>query len=210
MKTLWGTVILSMFVLASCSCLKISEGLTITSFLPSEGSYVGGTFSASVIVRAGAGVTNVTLSAGGEYLGPMTRDEQYTNRYWRLVSSRSYPDGPLRIRVSAKSGTGEKGDGEWNLFVDNTPPDVSLLYPSAGRILSGSITLYAEAADNLAMDKVVFSVNGIPVGEVYDPSYRLTIFSSDHLNGPQILSARAYDRAGNASPVSQKEVILRR
>jgi len=210
MKKLGPAIVFLLSLFLCCSCSNEFKALTITSFLPYEGSYIGGTFSASVIVTASSGITQVTIAANGKDLGPMTKDIGDSDRYWKLVPSRQYPDGPLVMRVSAINGNGKKDYKEWKLIVDNTPPEVSLVYPSNGQIFSGDISIYAQAADNLAIDKVVFHLNGIPVARIYAPPYRLILFQSNLMNGPQIVSVVSYDRAGNSSHASKAEIILRR
>ena len=47
---------------------------------------------------------------------------------------------------------------------DNIKPSGSLLYPFSGQILSGIVSIIADASDNDSLASVIFYINGDSVG----------------------------------------------
>ena len=115
--------------------------------------------------------------------------------------------------IFTNAGAGKTADlsiteGEYwyidNKFVSYNPEDaikpvVSLLSPANGSNLVDIVTIRAEASDNVAVDKVVFLVDQNVVGEVKVSPYTLQWDSGLVSNGAHILSATAYDKAGNSA-----------
>ncbi|MEW6648774.1 MAG: Ig-like domain-containing protein [Chloroflexota bacterium] len=80
--------------------------------------------------------------------------------------------------------------------VDNTPPEVRIPYPLAGQVFAGqdSITLQAEASDNLGLARVEWWLDGRKIGERSQSPYALVW---EARRGEHSLEARAFDLAGN-------------
>ncbi len=86
--------------------------------------------------------------------------------------------------------------------VDNQPPQVRLLYPSAGQVFgenTGRITLRAEAEDNLAIQRVEFWMDGKLIAALEQAPYAFPWIAS---GGVHRLTVTAFDRAGNRSSAS--------
>jgi hypothetical protein len=87
---------------------------------------------------------------------------------------------------------------------DTTPPVVNIVTPVAGTV-SGTVTVSANATDNVALrasNPVVFSLNSTVLpgqvtanGSLFSTSWDTTTSA----NGPQVLSATATDTSGNTS-----------
>ena len=83
--------------------------------------------------------------------------------------------------------------------MDVTPPTVSLTAPAAGTV-SGTVTLTANASDDVGVSGVQFLVNGGEFGaEDTSGPYSLTVVTTTADNGTHTLSARARDAAGNVT-----------
>ncbi len=81
---------------------------------------------------------------------------------------------------------------------DTTPPSVTLTAPSDGATLSGaSVTLSADAFDNVTVDHVDFLVDSTVVGTVTTAPYVMTWDSTSVPDGAHAVTARAYDPSGN-------------
>ena len=78
---------------------------------------------------------------------------------------------------------------------DTTPPTVSA--SSSGT--SGTITFNASAADNVAVTKVEFYVDGALKGTDTASPWSYAFNSSGVSNGSHVLTAKAYDAAGNST-----------
>lgn len=83
--------------------------------------------------------------------------------------------------------------------IDSTPPAVSLTAPSAGSVLSGTVSLSASASDTVGVDHVDFLVDGSVVGTVKAAPYTLAWNSQSVPDGSHAITGRAVDLAGNAS-----------
>ena len=81
---------------------------------------------------------------------------------------------------------------------DNQPPTILITNPSASSTLSGVVTLSADAADNVGVVYVDFLLNnsilGVPIANA---PYTMSWDTRNTPNGRYLLSAQAYDGAGN-------------
>lgn len=84
-----------------------------------------------------------------------------------------------------------------NVPDDTTPPTVSLTAPADGATVSGSVALSATATDNVAVTKVEFYDNSTLVATDTTAPYGTTWNTTTAPNGTHLLTARAYDAAGN-------------
>jgi parallel beta-helix repeat protein len=91
---------------------------------------------------------------------------------------------------------------------DTSPPTVSLTAPADGASVQGTITLSADAADNLAVSRVEFLVNGTLVGTDTSSPYATSFDTTTLANGSATLSARAADAAGNQTTSSARTVTI--
>jgi hypothetical protein len=83
---------------------------------------------------------------------------------------------------------------------DKTPPTVSLVSPAGPvTVPGGKLTLRAEAADDRRLEKVVFLLDGVWIGEALAPPFTREWDSGSRLSGDYTLVARAYDVAGNVT-----------
>lgn len=81
---------------------------------------------------------------------------------------------------------------------DTTPPTVSLTAPAAGSTATGSITVSANAADNVGVVGVQFKLDGVGIGsEDLTSPYSITWDSTTTSNGSHSLTATARDASGN-------------
>lgn len=84
--------------------------------------------------------------------------------------------------------------------IDNDPPEITIRYPQDGEKIpspvTGSIPLEVDASDTLELAGVEFFVDGVLVAELLSPPYAFPWMTSP---GEHILTARAFDRAGNVA-----------
>jgi len=73
-----------------------------------------------------------------------------------------YPEGPAQLRVEVKDKSGETGEIELSVIIDNVddPPTIEILSPNAGAKVMGKFDLGLEIADDRGIDKVEFFVDG--------------------------------------------------
>ena len=81
---------------------------------------------------------------------------------------------------------------------DTIAPAVSITAPLAGAKLRGTVTISANATDNVGVVGVQFRYNGVNLGaEVTTAPYRITAYTNSVPNGSFTLTAVARDAAGN-------------
>jgi subtilisin family serine protease len=80
---------------------------------------------------------------------------------------------------------------------DTTVPTVTVTAPSAGATLTGTVTLSANASDNVGVARVDFLVDGLMVGSDTTAPFSFAWDSSAVVNGSHSVVARALDAAGN-------------
>jgi concanavalin A-like lectin/glucanase superfamily protein/Big-like domain-containing protein/purple acid phosphatase-like protein len=90
---------------------------------------------------------------------------------------------------------------------DITPPTVSLGSPLASSTLSGTVTVSANAGDNLGVASVQFLLDGADLGsEITTAPYSVDWDTSTATAGTHILSAIAKDAAGNSTTANSVAV----
>ncbi|MBI3408481.1 MAG: fibronectin type III domain-containing protein [Planctomycetes bacterium] len=83
---------------------------------------------------------------------------------------------------------------------DTTPPTVNMTAPADGALVAGTVTLNANASDNVGVVGVQFLLDGVAVGpEDTSAPYSYSWNSSSVANGSHTLSARARDAAANST-----------
>jgi hypothetical protein len=90
---------------------------------------------------------------------------------------------------------------------DNDKPMAMLDLPEE---LSGSIPMAADAVDNIAMDRVTFLVDGLPVSTDYSAPYEANVDTRELADGEHTFGAWIYDLAGNRSEVIQEGNVRNR
>jgi poly(hydroxyalkanoate) depolymerase family esterase len=109
----------------------------------------------------------------------------YAAQFWGLTGTGS----------GGGSGSGSgSGGGSGG---DTTPPTVSLTAPASGATLSGSVTLTANASDNVGVARVDFLVDGAVAGSDTTSPYSLSLNTASLSNGTHSLAARAVDTSNN-------------
>lgn len=92
---------------------------------------------------------------------------------------------------------------------DSTPPAVSITAPSNDATLSGSVTISANATDNVGVVGVQFFLDGVKLGaEDTTSPYSYTWDTTTTSNGPHTLNASARDAAGNTTTSSPVNVTV--
>ena len=86
---------------------------------------------------------------------------------------------------------------------DNTPPAVSMTAPSSGATVTGSVTVSANASDNVAVASVQFLLDGASLGSPVTASpYSMSWNTSGASNGTHSLAATANDSVRETATTS--------
>lgn len=108
------------------------------------------------------------------------------------LAVRRWRDSPDRLLFS----------GFLSASSDETPPTVSFVAPAAGAQLKGSVQLAAEASDDVAVALVRFLADGAAISSLRAPPFAVAWNTLAEINGPKVLSAEAWDAAGNVARAS--------
>jgi glycosidase len=92
---------------------------------------------------------------------------------------------------------------------DTNRPTLTLVTPTNGAVISGIFSLAGTAADNLAVAKVEWQLdNGAWQTATGTNAWNASLNSSNFLNGPHLLAARATDSVGNFSATNSVNVTF--
>jgi endo-1,4-beta-xylanase len=109
-------------------------------------------------------------------------------------------DGPytqLAANIISSSGTA----------CDQTAPAVKLAVSGDFFTANGTLTLTAQATDNVAVAKVVFARDGVAIGAATAAPYTLAVPVTSALNGRHRYSATAYDLTGNQASEAKRVLV---
>ena len=113
------------------------------------------------------------------------------------------PESDTTIFVRPVNNSPSKG----TVVTDTQAPTVTLTAPAAGSTVSGTATLTATAADNIAVAGVQFKLNGSNLSfEDQTSPYSISWNSSTVPNGTHTLTASARDNAGNTTISSSRTI----
>jgi hypothetical protein len=123
--------------------------------------------------------------------------------------TRQQPDGLYAVRLIVVRKDQRVETAILQVTVDNTSPEVAVLYPSTGQefnSLGGKpIIFQARASDSLGLDRVEWWVDGRLAGVLTQVPFSLP-WQGDA--GTHTLVVKAYDRAGNKAETSPVEFIV--
>src|SRR6185295_16373642 len=94
---------------------------------------------------------------------------------------------------------------------DTTPPVVSMTAPANGATVSGTVTVIANATDNVGVTGVQFQLDGMNLGGLVTgagPTYSYSWNSKTAVNGAHTLTAVASDAAGNRATAAGISVTV--
>ncbi|WP_224368143.1 M20/M25/M40 family metallo-hydrolase [Hyalangium versicolor] len=91
---------------------------------------------------------------------------------------------------------------------DNTPPMALITAPAVGATVTGTATITANAADDVAVKRVEFWVNGVLKGTDTSAPYSYAWDTVAGGNGSRSLVVKAYDAAGNVGTSSSVPVTV--
>jgi chitodextrinase len=92
---------------------------------------------------------------------------------------------------------------------DTTAPSVSVSAPAAGATVSGTVSVQADATDDVGVTSVQLLLDGSPLGSPDTTSpFSASWDTTGAANGPHTLSARAQDAAGNTGTATNVGVAV--
>jgi hypothetical protein len=141
-------------------------------------------------------VTSYAIYRNGTLLATVGAATNYSDTTTAPLTSYQYT---VRARDAAGNVSGSSAPASATTLADTTPPTVSVTAPSNGALLSGPVTLAANATDRSGVDHVDFLVNNSLVGTDNTAPYSVTWSSTGIADGAVTLTARAIDTANNSA-----------
>jgi hypothetical protein len=188
--------------------------LVVTMTSPASGSSVSGTttVSASVSIIGLLTVQSVQFQLDGNNLGAADASSPYSI-FWNTTGASNgshtlsaVATATLGLQFSSNPITVTVNNGP---PPDTTPPSVSIASPGNGQTVSGTLTVSANASDNVGVASVQFRVDGANLGaEDTSPPYSVSWNTTGVANGSHALTAVARDAAGNVTTSSTVTVTV--
>src|SRR5438034_1388616 len=179
--------------------------------LPNPGSLLvsitspnpGSTVTQTVIVKASVTIIGSLTVAGVQFKldGLNLGAEDTTNEYSVSWDTAATNNGWHNLTAVARDILGVQWSSDQvqvQVFNDKTPPTVAITSPTAGAIVAGTITVSADASDNVGVVGVQFKLDGNDLGmEDTTNWFSVSWDTTKTTDGQHTLTAVARDAAGN-------------
>jgi len=184
---------------------------TVAMTAPASAATVSGTVSVTATATDNVSVASVQFQVDGANAG--TADVAAPYAYtWDTTKA---TNGAHSLRAIATDGAGNSATSSAvtvtvsNAPPDTTPPTVSISTPVNGSTVSGTVTISANASDNVAVASVQFQLDGASLGSPDTSSpYTVSWTTTTASNGSHTLSAIATDKAGNSAKATNVTVTV--
>src|SRR5262249_14080855 len=124
-----------------------------------------------------------------------------TSATFTITTSTTVPPSTV-ITVTATFGNGTTS-GTFTLVAgtagDTTPPTASITSPGTGATVSGTVSIQANASDNVGVTRVDFLVDGTVLSSDTTSPYSASWNTTGTANGTHSLTVRAFDAANNST-----------
>jgi hypothetical protein len=179
---------------------EITSGVALTDTTPPSvtiiSPHAGSTIPSGVIIRSvasdDAAVAGVRFVVDGVAIG----DELSTAPYWMAWDTSTVAEGAHTLTAIARDVAGNTRSATISVRVDRTAPTLTLMPNLNTAPLSGIATLSVNASDDVGVDRVWFSVDGVLVGEDTTPPYEMPWNTLSVADGTHTLQASVRDTAG--------------
>jgi hypothetical protein len=184
---------------------------TVSISAPASGATVSGSVTASANASDNIGVASVQFQLDGANVGTLDTFAPY-NFAWDTTAS---TNGAHTLRAIAKDAAGNSTTSAAvsvtvnNTTPDTTPPTVSISSPANGVTVSGTITVSANASDNIGVASVQFQLDGANVGTLDTVApYNFAWNTATATNASHTLRAIAKDAANNSTTSASVTVTV--
>lgn len=162
---------------------------------PSSNVTLNGTVSVNATASASAGVSKVEFYINGGLQARITTAPYSFSWHTTTVANGSYT---LSAKAyDALGSVGQSANVTVSVVNDAIAPVVAISSPSNNAELKGTVTITANASDNISVARVEFYVNGVLRSSDTSAPYSFDLDTTSLPNGTYALSAKAYDSVGN-------------
>jgi len=182
---------------------------TVSVSSPAGGATVSGTVAITANAADNVGVVGVKFFVDGTQIGAEDTTAPYSASWNTSTAGEGTHTITAQARDAAGNTTTSAGVSVTVSNTDTTPPAVAISSPSAGATVFGTVTITANASDNIAVAGVQFFVDGVALGaEDTSAPYSASWDTATAANGSHALTARARDGAGNTTLSSAVSVTV--
>ncbi len=90
---------------------------------------------------------------------------------------------------------------------DETKPTVTILYPVAGNIVSGTVKILTDALDNIGIKKVIFKIGNQKIGQDFTAPFQLEWNTTAFADSSHTVKVIAVDLANNRKKATVKVTV---
>jgi len=178
---------------------------TVAISSPADNSAVSDTVSVNVSASDNAGVTKVEYYVNNVLLGMNTATPYSFSWDTSSVAPGVYV---LTAKAFDAAGNVSQSTNLVTVAIDLIAPNSALTSPVNSSVLSGIVTVNANATDNVAVTEVEFYCNGVLIYAGNLSPYSFNWDTRSVANGGYTLVAKAYDNAGNSTQSSAVAVSV--
>ncbi len=122
------------------------------------------------------------------------------------VDTRKFSDGPAVLWFKAVDRAGSVGLYSFLYFIDNTKPDVAIVYPEVEQVMDGIFTVSGYAKDTIGVTELTWTFgnqNGVFDLIPGNPYWAVNVDTLNLKGKSEKFTIHAKDRAGNVVDVTQ-------
>jgi len=168
----------------------------VTISTPANVSTVAGLVPVQGMATDSVAVVSIQLVVDGTP-GATTSSSPFSFNWNSSLAS----NGNHTLTVKASDAAGNVGQASTTVSVSNqtdtTPPTVSITSPVNGQTVSGGTSVNVAASDDVAVAQVSFYIDGVLHATDSSAPYTFTFNAKKLSRGTHILTAKAWDTAGN-------------
>jgi Bacterial Ig domain/Purple acid Phosphatase, N-terminal domain len=175
---------------------------TVSITSPAAGAHVKGKIKIVAAAADQGGIASVQFQLDGNNLGAADTITPYTTIWNTAGVAQGYHTLTAIARDKAGNATTSAPVSViiGTVTADVTPPTVSIASPVGGTTVSATVTVSANAGDNVGVVGVQFKLDGVNLGaEDSAAPYSISWDTTASANGTHVLTAVARDAAGNLS-----------
>ncbi len=181
---------------------------TVAVTAPANNANVSGTVPLSANASDNVAVAWVQFSVDGKQIGSPI----FTPPYSASWDSTTVANGVHTITATASDTSSNISSASVQVTVsnsgDHTPPTVAITSPAKNATVQNTVTVSANATDNVAVAWVLLEVDGQPIGpKLTTPPYSVSWNTTTASNGLHTITAIASDTSNNQSTTSEQVTV---
>jgi len=163
---------------------------------PSADAVVTGTIAFGALASDDVGVAGVQFAIDGVNLGSEVGADPFATTW----NTSTVPNGAHVLTATARDAAGNQRTASVTVVVanDTTPPEVTIVNPVDSGTVGGTVTLAADATDDVAVVGLQFTIDGVNFGdEIASAPFEVQWDTTTAGDGTHVVAAIARDAANN-------------